>query len=85
MDGMVLGPEEHVRQCLILYLMEECAVPKGLISIEKGLQYHDRKKRFDLMVYDRSAQPLILCECKAPYVPVDQQTAFQFYHYRDFQ
>ncbi|MEY3444817.1 MAG: hypothetical protein RLZZ519_3098, partial [Bacteroidota bacterium] len=66
---LVLTHEEQVRQCLIQFLTTVCGVPKGLISLEKGLHYDRRRKRYDLLVYDRSGRPFILCECKEPRVP----------------
>lgn len=77
----VLTPEEHVRQCLILYLNEFCGVPKGLLSLERGLQYDRRRKRYDLLVFGRNGQPLILCECKEPRVPIDQAVVHQITTY----
>lgn len=74
---MVLTPEEHVRQCLVAFLMAEKDVPSGLISLEKGLTFDRRRKRYDLLVYDRQGQPLLACECKAPYVDLDQDAAIQ--------
>ena len=69
---LFMTPEEQVRQCLIQYLTEVCGVPKGLLSLEKGLNYDRRRKRYDLLVYARSGKPLILCECKEPRVPIDE-------------
>lgn len=74
---MFLTPEEQVRQCLVLYLTEICGVPKGLLSLEKGLQYDRRRKRYDLLVYSRTGKPLILCECKEPRVPIDEEVLHQ--------
>lgn len=74
---LVLTPEEHVRQCLIQFLIEEKAVPSGLISLEKGLKVDRRRKRYDLLVYGRDGSPLLACECKAPYVPLDKHAALQ--------
>lgn len=68
---MVLTPEEQVRQCLILYLSGVCGVPRGLMSLERGLQYDRRRKRYDLLVHDRAGKPFLLCECKEPRVPID--------------
>ena len=73
----VLTPEEHVRQCLILYMIDQLGVPRGLISLEKGLVVDRRRKRYDLLVYGRDGMPLLACECKAPYVELDQQAALQ--------
>lgn len=74
---LVLTPEEHVRQCLVLYLMHVLEVPKGLISLEKGLRYNSRMKRYDAVVYDRDGSPFLLCECKAPHVSINEETVFQ--------
>ncbi len=74
---LVLTPEEHVRQCLTIYLTAEKGVPTGLVSLEKGLQVDRRHKRYDLLVYDRNGAPLLACECKAPYVLLDQNAALQ--------
>jgi hypothetical protein len=74
---LVMTPEEHVRQCLVRYLTETCGVPKGLISLERGLQYDRRRKRYDLLIYDRAGRPFILCECKEPRVPIDDAVVHQ--------
>lgn len=74
---LVLTPEEHVRQCLVEYLVNEKGVPQGLISQEKGLSYDRRRKRYDLVVYGRDGKPLLACECKAPYVPLDGAAGMQ--------
>jgi Type I restriction enzyme R protein N terminus (HSDR_N) len=74
---IALSPEEHVRQCLVSYLIDVVKVPRGLISLEKGLKYGDRTKRYDLLVYDREGQPFVLCECKSPRVPISEETLFQ--------
>jgi hypothetical protein len=78
---LVLTPEEHVRQCLLLYLMEDRGVPRGLISVERGLTYNTRRKRYDLLVFDREGLPLLACECKAPQIPIDKAAAFQLATY----
>lgn len=70
-------PEEQVRQCLITFLAEVCGVPRGLMSLERGLQYDRRRKRYDLLAYDRSGKPFILCECKEPRVPIDDAVVHQ--------
>lgn len=74
---LVLTPEEHVRQCLVEYLTREKAVPAGLISQERGLNYDRRRKRYDLVVFNRLGKPTLACECKAPYVALDRNAALQ--------
>jgi len=78
-----LTPEEYVRQCLILFLIEK-KYPKGLISLEKGLVYNKLQKRTDLVVFDRHASPYLLVECKAPHVRLSTQVltqALTYYHF----
>jgi hypothetical protein len=74
---LVLTPEEHVRQCLILFLADVCGVPRTLMSLERGLHYDRRRKRYDLLIYDRNGLPFILCECKEPRVPIDDAVVHQ--------
>ena len=76
-----LTPEEHVRQQSIHYMVEEKGVAKGLIGVEKGIKYHEMDKRFDIVVFDRQAQPFILCECKAPDVALNEETLRQASRY----
>ena len=74
---LVFTPEEYVRQCLIKYLVEDRAFPRGLVSTERGIRYAGMQRRYDLVVYDRDAKPLICCECKAPDVPIDEKALRQ--------
>jgi len=78
---MVSGPEEIVRQHLIHFLIEERAVPRSLISLEKQLIYNERKRRTDLVVYDKKARPILLAECKAPEIAITQDTFEQVSRY----
>jgi hypothetical protein len=74
---LLCTPEEQVRQALTQFLTEACGVPKGLISLEKGLQYDRRRKRYDLLIFNRTGRPFILCECKEPRVPIDDSVVQQ--------
>ena len=72
-----LTPEEWVRQHIITYLIKDKNYPKGLMSIEKGLNINSQQKRYDAVAYNRNAEPLMLIECKAPEVKISQQTLDQ--------
>jgi type I site-specific restriction endonuclease len=74
-------PEEEVRQRLLHHLMEGRGIARPLISVEKEIQYHQLRKRFDVVVFDRQAQPLILAECKAPSVALSEATLQQIARY----
>jgi type I site-specific restriction endonuclease len=78
---VVRQPEEWVRQHLIHFLVREKGISRHLIGVEKAVRYLDTQRRFDLVVYDRQGQPFILCECKAPEVPLSQETLHQAARY----
>ena len=75
------GPEEMVRQLLLLYFIEEMKYPDRLIQVEKVLQVHQRRRRFDILLYDRSLKPHLLVECKRPELEIDQDTFDQISRY----
>jgi len=79
-----LTGEEHVRQQVIHYLIHEKGIARGRIGVEKGIMYQKMPKRFDIVVYDRQAQPLILCECKAPDIVLNEYTLQQVARYNVF-
>jgi hypothetical protein len=70
---VALTPEEWVRQNFIKYLINIKGYPASLIAIEKGLTVHKQPKRFDAVVYDKKAQPLMLLEFKAPEIGITQK------------
>ncbi len=78
----ILTPEEHVRQLLLLYLLEDLQYPGSLIAIERKID-GPLPRRFDLVVYDRyTHQPWLLAECKAPEVPVTEAAFHQLLAYQ---
>ena len=78
---VALNPEEWVRQHLIAYLTSIKGYPISIIGVEKQLLLNRQTKRFDLVVFDRNARPLILAECKAPGVEVSEKTFDQAARY----
>lgn len=78
---ILLTPEEEVRQKLITFLINDRGYPQGLIGVEKGLLVHGRPRRFDILVHNRHGQPLLLIECKAKSVNLNQQTFDQVARY----
>ena len=74
---VVLTPEEWVRQHVVHYLTNHLGYPRGLLALERGLRYNQRRKRTDLLALDAAGQPLLLVECKAPAVPITQEVARQ--------
>lgn len=78
---LVLTPEEWVRQNLIRYLIEEKKFPKGLISLEAGLKVNTLQRRYDALVYSKDKRPLVLIECKAPSVNINEKVFDQILAY----
>lgn len=76
----VLSPEEFVRQHLLHYLCESKQVAPGMISVEKQLELNGQLKRYDIVVYKKQL-PVLLVECKAPYIALEEQTAEQALRY----
>ncbi len=70
---VALSPEEWVRQNFIKYLVNEKKFPESLIVIESQLFYNKQKKRSDILAYNVNREPLLLVECKAPSVKIDDK------------
>jgi hypothetical protein len=74
---VVLTPEEWVRQHFVNYLIQHLQYPKSLIKIEGGLTFNQMQKRSDIVVFDRSAKPWMVIECKAPTLILSEETLHQ--------
>lgn len=78
---LVLTPEEWVRRHLIAYLETACGAARHRIVQEYPVAMNGAPQRADVVVVDDTARPLILCECKAPDVPVDRHVLAQAVRY----
>lgn len=78
---VLLTPEEWVRQNFIRYLTEEKEFPEGLISIEKEFKLNKLSKRYDAVVFNKKGIPVLLIECKAPSVTINQKVFDQIARY----
>ena len=78
---LVLAPEELVRQMVIQYLIREKKFPQTMIGVEKGLKVNSLSKRCDILIYGQKMQPLLLVECKAPKVVINEKTFEQIARY----
>lgn len=74
--NVLLTPEEWVRQHIVRFLIEN-NYPPSLISVERQIKFNQLKKRFDILVYNNQAKPILLIECKAPEVKLCQETLNQ--------
>lgn len=68
-----LTPEEWVRQHFVMYLVNHGKYPAGLIGVEVAFKMNGLKKRADIVVHDRTGRPLLIVECKAPEVNLDEK------------
>lgn len=76
---LILTPEEWVRQHFIHFLMS-LGYPKEGFALEGGFQLHRKLQRTDILIY-RKGKPVLLVECKAPQVPIRQETFDQAMRY----
>jgi type I site-specific restriction endonuclease len=74
-------PEEWVRQNIIHYLINHKQVPASMISIEKQLLLNSTKRRTDLVIFNSNLKPLLIIECKAPQIEINQLTINQALRY----
>lgn len=65
-------PEEFVRQELLYYLIQKKAYPRGLLAVEKALKVNGMNRRTDAVAFAPDLSPLLICECKAPHIKIDQ-------------
>ena len=76
-----LTPEEWVRQNFIHFLEKEKKFPKSLMAIERKVLINGLSQRFDLLVFDRKGNPLLIAEFKSPDVLINQTTFDQASRY----
>ena len=76
-----LTPEEWVRQNFVQYLINEGKYPPGLLGIEVLFRLNKLKRRVDILVHDRSGKPVMIVECKAPDVKIDEKVFEQIVTY----
>lgn len=78
---LLLTGEEWVRQNFVAYLVKTLNYPDTLIALEKEILLNGLKKRFDILIYDKSHQPWMLVECKAPEVLLSEDVLQQALRY----
>lgn len=74
-------PEEEVRQAVIAYLHQICGAPYHLMCCEYTCRAGRKTYRADLVLFDKKGEPLLLAECKAPSVAIDQSVFEQIMQY----
>lgn len=74
---VALLPEEWVRQNLIMYMNEKLGHPYSRMTVEKGLKIQDKIYKTDLIIYNKSGEEKIICECKSYSEKLSQKTLNQ--------
>ena len=77
---LVLTPEEVVRQAILRFLNESFEYPFSVVNCEGGFKLGERTKRPDA-VYYKDGKPVMLVECKSPFVEIDQKVLDQASRY----
>ncbi|WPV00380.1 type I restriction enzyme HsdR N-terminal domain-containing protein [Mucilaginibacter sp. cycad4] len=78
---IIITPEEWVRQHFVQYLIKQKSYPRSLIKLEGGLKLNTLQKRTDIVVFNSSGERILMIECKAPSVTIDQKTFDQIARY----
>ncbi len=77
----LLTKEEWVRQHCIHYLIYTKKYPKSLVNVEKKFLINGVSKRYDIIVYSKQEDVIILVECKAYNININQDVFDQIAKY----
>ena len=78
---VIITPEEWVRQHFVQYLINQKNYPKTLIKLEGGLKLHGMQRRTDIVVFNTAGEKILMVECKAPSVAINQKVFDQVARY----
>ncbi len=78
---LVLTPEEWVRRHVVNYLIAVCGATAEQICEEYPVKISGQPQRADVVVIDHYCKPLILVECKASNIAIDQEVFAQAVRY----
>ncbi len=76
-----LTPEEWVRQHLVRHLIHDLGFPAGLTAVETGFVFQGMQCRADVLVHSRQGCAVLMAECKAPDVEIEQDAFDQIGRY----
>ena len=69
---VALTPEEWVRQHFVRFLIDEKGYPAARLAVEHQLTVNGMKRRCDAVLFDKTGNPLLIVELKAPSVAISQ-------------
>ena len=73
---IVLTPEEWVRRHLVEFLVSWCRVQPTNIIEEFPINLNTMAQRADVVVMGKDAKPLLLAECKAAEINIEDEKIF---------
>ena len=76
-----LTPEEWVRQNFAHFMVDKKKYPKGLLAIEYSFKLETRLKRVDILAFNTTGEPILVVECKAAEVNINQKVFDQIARY----
>ena len=80
-NWFLLTPEEWVRQHCIHYLIFIKHYPKSLINVEKKILVNGVPKRYDIIIFSKNGEVLLIVECKEPRIKISQSVFDQISKY----
>jgi predicted type IV restriction endonuclease len=78
---VALTPEEWVRQHFLNYMTSGLGYSPGLIKVEASFKLNTMVRRADIVVFSRTGVPILIVECKAPEVKINQSVFDQIINY----
>jgi hypothetical protein len=77
-----LSPEEWVRQHCLNFLTNHLGYPATNIQIERAFKVNKLVRRTDIQVFNSLGELLIIIECKAPHIEINEVTFQQISQYQ---
>jgi hypothetical protein len=77
-----LSPEEWVRQHCLNFLTKHLGYPATNIQIERAFKVNKLVRRTDIQVFNSLGELLIIIECKAPHIEINEITFQQISQYQ---
>ncbi|MDO4735434.1 MAG: type I restriction enzyme HsdR N-terminal domain-containing protein [Bacteroidia bacterium] len=78
---VALTPEESVRQYFIKWLHSTKGYPMELMASEYTIKFNKMNYRCDIVAFNKKIEPILLVECKAPNVEINNSVIDQVIRY----
>ena len=81
---LVARPEEWVRQQLLAHMVHDLGYPKQYLRVEGRVMVQNMPQRYDIALFDALGSILLIAECKAPQIAINDNVLRQssgYLHY----